>query len=47
MDMGGIDVRGASGELDYDPVTEETTAPVEVWGIVNVAGSFEIGPPPP
>lgn len=29
-----INVRGASGELDYDPVTEETTAPVVRWTIV-------------
>jgi branched-chain amino acid transport system substrate-binding protein len=28
-----IDVQGASGPLDYDPDTEETTAPVEVWAI--------------
>jgi branched-chain amino acid transport system substrate-binding protein len=30
----GIDVDGASGVLDYDPATEETTAPVETWRIV-------------
>jgi branched-chain amino acid transport system substrate-binding protein len=30
-----INVRGASGELDYDPVTEETTAPVLRWTIVG------------
>lgn len=29
-----IDVRGASGPLDYDPDTEETTAPISVWAIV-------------
>lgn len=28
-----VDVLGASGELDYDAETEETTGPVEVWGI--------------
>ncbi|GDX83229.1 amino acid ABC transporter substrate-binding protein [Deltaproteobacteria bacterium] len=28
-----IDARGASGTLDYDPETEETTGPIEVWGI--------------
>jgi branched-chain amino acid transport system substrate-binding protein len=28
-----IDVIGASGNLDYDPVTEETSAPIEVWVI--------------
>lgn len=30
---GSIDVRGASGPLDYDPDTEETTAPISVWAI--------------
>jgi len=29
-----IDVRGASGALDYDPDTEETTAPISVWAVV-------------
>jgi branched-chain amino acid transport system substrate-binding protein len=28
-----IDVVGASGQLDYDPETEETTGPIEVWWI--------------
>jgi branched-chain amino acid transport system substrate-binding protein len=28
-----IDVTGASGRLDYDPVTEETTAPIIVWAV--------------
>lgn len=31
-----VDVLGASGELDYDPETEETTGPIEVWGIRDV-----------
>ena len=36
-----INIRGASGELDYDPVTEETTAPVIRWTIVpNGSGGF-------
>lgn len=30
-----IDIRGASGELDYDPVTEETSAPVLRWTIIG------------
>ncbi|MEQ1506666.1 MAG: ABC transporter substrate-binding protein [Myxococcota bacterium] len=30
-----IDVVGASGDLDYDPVTAETTAPIDVWVIVG------------
>ncbi len=28
-----LDVVGTSGALDFDPATEETTAPVEVWTI--------------
>ncbi|MFO0633862.1 MAG: hypothetical protein U0168_13515 [Nannocystaceae bacterium] len=28
-----IDVTGASGPLDYDPDTEETTAPIQLWAI--------------
>lgn len=28
-----IDVYGASGELDYDPITEETVATIDVWVI--------------
>ncbi len=33
-----VNVVGASGELDYDPDTEETTGPIEVWGIDRVGG---------
>lgn len=29
-----IDVQGASGILDFDPLTEETSAPIETWRIV-------------
>lgn len=29
----GIDLNGTSGSLDYDPATEETTAPIDVWAI--------------
>jgi hypothetical protein len=28
-----IDVQGASGALDYDPITEETSAEIQVWVI--------------
>lgn len=28
-----VDVSGASGALDYDPATEETSAPIEVWTV--------------
>jgi ABC-type branched-subunit amino acid transport system substrate-binding protein len=41
----GIDVRGASGDLNYDPVTEETTAAIQVWVIgTGSGGEFEIQP---
>jgi ABC-type branched-subunit amino acid transport system substrate-binding protein len=43
----GVNVRGASGELDYDPVTEETSAPIQVWAIgPAAAGGFEVVPAP-
>lgn len=31
-----VDVEGASGHLDYDPDTEETTAAIDIW-VVNAA----------
>ena len=39
-----VDVQGASGRLDYDPETEETSAGVEVLVVVDQDGSwvFEI-----
>jgi len=37
---GGVDVRGASGALDYDPVSEETTAPIQLW---TVGGDMTAG----
>ena len=36
-----VDVRGASGELDYDPETAETTLPVEVWAVREVGGGYQ------
>jgi hypothetical protein len=33
-----IDVSGASGSLDYDPETEETTSAMDVW-FINAAGT--------
>ncbi len=40
-----INVRGASGALDYDPVTEETSAPIQVWTIgAAAAGGYEVQP---
>jgi ABC-type branched-subunit amino acid transport system substrate-binding protein len=41
----GVNVRGASGELDYDPATEETSAPIQVWTIgASADGGFEVIP---
>ena len=34
-----VNIDGASGALDFDPATEETTAPVDVWRIVPSTGS--------
>lgn len=39
---GSVDVTGASGNLDFDPLTEETTSPVEVWRIAKNGGSLEV-----
>jgi len=30
-----VDVAGASGQLDYDPVTGETSAPIDVWIVAS------------
>ncbi len=38
-----LNVNGASGTLDFDPATEETSAPIEVWRISDdCAGGDEI-----
>lgn len=37
-----VDVVGASGELDFDPVTGETTGPIELWRISDGGDSFEV-----
>jgi branched-chain amino acid transport system substrate-binding protein len=36
-----VDIRGASGELDYDPETGETSAPIEVWGVSASGSSYQ------
>jgi branched-chain amino acid transport system substrate-binding protein len=42
---GGINVRGASGLLDYDSTTEETSAPIQVWVVKPAAaGGYEVQP---
>ncbi|MBA3548417.1 MAG: ABC transporter substrate-binding protein [Nannocystis sp.] len=37
----GININGASGELDYDPETEETSATVIFWKINDTQTGFE------
>jgi branched-chain amino acid transport system substrate-binding protein len=37
-----INVSGASGELDFDPVTREATAPIEIWTVRSTAGQTTI-----
>lgn len=37
-----VDLVGASGSLDYDPATEETTAPIQVWTISADGRSIEV-----
>jgi len=41
-----INVRGASGPLDYDPVSEETTADIEIWTINGTSIQPEYTWPP-
>jgi branched-chain amino acid transport system substrate-binding protein len=43
LSLGGeVDLIGASGALDYDPLTEETKAPVDIWKIAAGGASFEV-----
>ena len=37
-----IDITGTSGKLDFDPETEETTAPIEVWKISDDGDAIEV-----
>ncbi|MBM4391419.1 MAG: hypothetical protein FJ090_09885 [Deltaproteobacteria bacterium] len=37
-----VNVQGASGALDYDPVTQETTGPIDIWKIASDGQSFEV-----
>ena len=36
-----VDLLGSSGEIDYDPVSCETSAPIEIWEVVPSGGSYE------
>ena len=44
---GTVNVQGASGDLDYDPATEETKTPIEIWEIIGntASGIYSIEPP--
>lgn len=44
---GTVDISGASGDLDYDPVTEETSTAIEIWEIIGTSatGIYSIEPP--
>jgi hypothetical protein len=33
-----VNVRGASGDLDYNPTTRDLTAPIEIWTIGTSPG---------
>jgi ABC-type branched-subunit amino acid transport system substrate-binding protein len=33
-----VNLSGASGELDFDPVTRNVTAPIEIWSVDSAAG---------
>jgi branched-chain amino acid transport system substrate-binding protein len=35
-----IDVRGASGDLDFDPHTKQLSAPIEIWGVTSEGGRY-------
>ena len=37
-----LDVEGVSGSLDYDPQTEETSAPIEIWVINKARDGFDV-----
>ncbi|MCA9488265.1 MAG: ABC transporter substrate-binding protein [Myxococcales bacterium] len=37
-----VDVVGASGTLDYDPITEETATPIDVWTVNAPGTDFKI-----
>jgi branched-chain amino acid transport system substrate-binding protein len=39
-----INVRGASGDLDYHPQTRQLVAPIEVWTISSNGGQFAMVP---
>ncbi len=38
----GIDITGASGALDYDPATEETSGPFDIWTVDPSGSGFQL-----
>jgi branched-chain amino acid transport system substrate-binding protein len=44
-----VDIQGASGALDYDPATEETESPIQIWGITasKTIQELDVWTPPP
>jgi branched-chain amino acid transport system substrate-binding protein len=38
-----VNVRGASGDLDYDRETGETSAPIDIWCVAPTVGSYVFG----
>jgi branched-chain amino acid transport system substrate-binding protein len=45
-DGNSVNVKGASGELAYDPATEETSAGIEVWQVEdrNITAIYTVSP---
>ena len=37
-----VDLAGASGSLDFDPVTGETSGPINIWTIADGGGDWEL-----
>lgn len=35
-----VNVRGASGDLDYHPTRRDLSAPIQIWAVGDMAGSF-------
>jgi hypothetical protein len=42
----GVNVRGSSGELDFDPATEETSGEIELWIVNDTMNGAEVVPAP-
>jgi branched-chain amino acid transport system substrate-binding protein len=42
----GVDVRGTSGELDFDAASEETSGEIELWVVEDTTNGVQIVPAP-